>query len=657
MLRNRWFGASLTAAAFSLSQGSPRVRPGDDFFGYANAEWLARTTIPMGRERWTSRNEIDQLTARQIADLLDGAATAPTGSLARKVADFRAAWLNTGAIEANGLTPLQPALDSIAGLGDKTALTRLLGRWLPADVDPLNFGVYRSSHVLGLAVQFGLHGEPTPNAYLVQGGLGLPRDRYLGTDAGMVAERARYQSSLERLLTLAGLDRPGQRAQAVLALETALATFQATPEASANDNNADHRWTRSDFSQRAPGMDWFAFFEAAGLARQEEFVAWQPAALTGLASLVGSQPLDVWKDYLRVRLLDRYADVLPRPYAEAILQPSAGTRADRALQATQSQLGDALGRIYVERHFPPAQKARLHAVVANVIEAFIRRIETVPWMSPEAREVARAKLRALYFGIGYPDRWQDYSRLAVDARDPVGNLRRIAARRYALAVSRLGKPVDRTEWVIDPQVVGAVLIFQLNVYNFSAGLLQPPRFDSTQSDAATYGGIGAIVGHEVSHFIDVLGREYGVDGGVHGWWSAEDSTRFDAAAERLVQQYQDYRPFADLGLDGRKARTENVADLAGLSVAFDAYRRTLGSRALDAPFVREQDREFFLGFARAWRSKISDGGLRQQIASDNHAPDSYRIATVRNLAAWYDAFDVRPGQKLYLAPEARVRIW
>ncbi len=663
-----------TSSALAQSGGSgsaleedvdPSIAPGDDFFGYANGGWLERTDIPAGMERWNARAEIDAVTRRQMAELLDGARTEPPGSLARKVADFRTAYLDQASIEARGIAPLEPLLDSIQQIRNKSDLTRLLGRLLPADVDPLNWGVYRSSHVLGLSVEQGLHGEKTYVALLVQGSLGLPdRDDYLGTDRRPRTLRARYQEYIARELTLAGFDRGAQRARGVLALETALARTQASATASADDRNADHRWTRADFSRRAPGMDWSVFLRAAGLSRQREFIAWQPGAVTGLSALVASQPLGVWKDYLRFHAIHRYADVLPRAFAgaAAALEDSAGAqaarpRADRALEATQAAMGEAVGRMYAERYFPPAAKARVEAIVANVVAAFVRRIEAAPWMSPATRTLALAKMKTLYFGIGYPDQWQDYSDLTVDSGDALGNLRRTEDRNYRRTLARLGRQVDRHEWWISPQTVGAVLLFQQNAYNFPAALLQPPKFDATASDAANYGAIGAIVGHEVSHFVDLLGADWDAEGRKHRWWTPDDSTGFRNAARPLVAQFSGYKAFSDLAVDGERTRTEDVADLAGLVTALDAYHRTLGSRASDSVYVRRQDREFFLGFARSWRSTMRDDALRAQVASDVHAPDRYRIATVRNVDAWYDAFGVRPGQRLYLAPGERVRIW
>ena len=642
------------------------ISPGDDFFGYANGAWLAATTLAPGKERWGARDEIAAVTRKRVAQLLDDAHNAPRGSPARRVADFRAAWLNEVAIEARGRSPLQPQLDSIDAVADEQALTRLLGRWTRADVDPLNWGVFDAGSLLGLSVEPSIHGEKTYVAFLVQGGLGLPdREQYLGSDPRLAALRAKYAAYVSGLLAFAGVDEPDRRAAAVLALETAIARSHAPRAASANDHNADSVWTRADFARRAPGMDWAAFLDAAGLGSQQSIVAWQPSAIIGVAALVASQPLDTWKDYLRVRLVDRYADVLPRAVAEpaAALRAAAkgassppDDRARRATDATLAALGDDVGRMYAERHFSAAQKARVRRIVDDVTAAFIARVERSTWMSDATKARALAKLKTLYVGIGYPEQWMSDSDLVVDPTAAVGNLQRLADRDRRRALARLGCAVDMKAWLMSPHTPGAVLVFQQNAYDFAAALLQPPKFDSTASDAASYGAIGAIIGHDVSHFVDVLGAEYDVDGALRHWWTADDASRFKALGEPLARQFSDYRPFPDTAVDGTLTLTENVADLAGLVSAFDAYRATLGARAKDRSYVRRHDREFFIAFAQSWRTRSTDAALRAQLSSD-HAPERYRVATVRNLDAWYDAFDVHPGQRLYLAPAARVHVW
>lgn len=644
------------------------IKPGDDFFAYANGAWLKATEMPAGKQRWTAGNEITEQTRQQIAKLLDDAATEPKGSTARKVADFRAAYLNEAAIEAKGIAPIKPLLNQIDRVRDKAALTRLLGSGMRADVDPLNVGSYSSAQLLGLAVQTSIHGEKTHVAFLVQGGLGLPdREHYVSDAPGMQALRIQYPQYIGHMLTMAGIDSAesvSKRAEAVMALETAIAQSHATRETSSEDHNADNVWTRADFARQAPGMDWSAFFAAAQLSKSQTFVVWQPSAVKGAAALVASQPLPVWKDYLRFHVIHSRADMLPKVFADQALAMRAAEadqapppRTQRAIDATHSFMSEALGRMYVERYFPAAQKARVQAIIADVTASFGQRIDAVTWMSPATKVLAKAKVKTLYFGAGYPEKWQDYSDLKVDPADAMGNLERVADRNYRQALARLSQRIDHTEWFIAPQRPGAVLLFHQNSYLFAAALLQPPKFDPTASDAASYGAIGAIVGHDVTHFVDTLGAEYEIDGQMRRWWTPEDVSRFQAATEALVNQYSSYQPFPDLAVNGKLTLTENLADLGGLAAAFDAYRRTLGSRISDKDYVRQQDRQFFLGFARSWRSKMNEAGLRKYLTADNHAPESYRVATVRNFDAWYDAFDVLSGQRLYLEPKARVRIW
>ncbi|MEO8379205.1 MAG: M13 family metallopeptidase [Acidobacteriota bacterium] len=643
----------------------PHVLPGDDFFAYANGGWLKATTIPVGKERWGARDELEEQARRRVLVLLDEAAAAPAGSAARKVADFRAAYLNEAAIESRGLASLEPLLKRIEKVANQADLARLLGREMRADVDPLGWGIFESAGVLGLSVTQSIHGEKNNVAFLVQGGLGLP-DRADYLDAGPEKEtlRARYREHIRTMLTLAGFDRADERARAVLALETALAASHATQAESANDRNADQVWTRPDFVQRAPGMDWALFLGQARLAGEKELVVWQPSAVTGLAAQVAAQPLEAWKDYLRAHALHEFADVLPRAFAaEAQAFRSASgadpqtSRADRALATTQWAMRDAIGRLYAERHFPAAQKARLQRISDNVRAALMKRVATATWMAPATKAGALEKLKTLYVGLGYPDAWEDDSALTVDPKDPLGNLLRVSAGASMREVARLGQPVNLHFWAMPPQRVGALLVFQQNSYVMAAALLEAPKYDHASSDAAAYGSVGALIAHDLTHYIDVLGADYDTEHRMRHWWTNDDMQHFQALTQPLVDQFAASQPLPGVAVDGQRTLTENIADLGGLAAAFDAYRQTLGSRAADADFVRKQDREFFIAYAQTLRRKTSEAALRKLLATDNHAPEDDRAATVRNLDAWYEAFDVRPGQRLYLAPAARVKVW
>jgi putative endopeptidase len=650
--------AIIATPSFAESGVDANIHPGDDFFAYANGAWLKGAEIPAGSERWNARNEISDLSRRQADLLIAGAADAPAGTLARKVADFHAAYLNEAAIEAAGLDPLRPFFERIDAVRDKAALTRLLGSELRADVDPLNWGVYNSAGLLGLAVESGNQGEGKYVAFLLQGGLGLgDREKYLDPSSDMQLLRTRYLERIARVLELLGLDRAPARAQAVMQLETAIARTHATSEASSDERNAGNLWTRADFARRAPDLDWQAFFSVTGLSPQQDLVVWQPGAIEGVAKLVATYPLESWQDYLRFHFVERHADCLPRAFATAASVALPPPRVQRAMEVTRQALSGVLGRLYAGQYFPARQKTRVQTIVNNVIAAFRKRIDAASWLSAASRTQAQGKLAALYFGVAYPETWPDYSTLLIDPRDASGNQRRLDDWNYAYALGRAGRPDPHTDWWITPHSASAVLLFQQNAYNFSAALLQPPKFDPDASDAMNYGAIGAIAGHEVSHFVDTLGADYEANGRKARWWTAADLTQYETAVEPLVRQFSLYRPFPDLAVDGKLTLVENVADLAGLCAAFDAYRQTLGSRIDDKAFVRQQDRQFFIGFARAWRAKYRDEALRKLLTTDGHAPESYRVATVRNLDAWYEAFDVRPGHQLYLDPKARVRIW
>ncbi|MGL4576100.1 MAG: M13-type metalloendopeptidase [Burkholderiaceae bacterium] len=652
------------------------VHPGDDFFAYANGQWLKATEIPAGRARWTVRDEIQALTRQQVASLLGDLAAGPTASpAARKVADYRAAFLDQNAIEARGLTPIQPLLKRIAVLRDKSDLARWLGSEMPADGDPMGFGGAQSAHLLGLAVDKGISGERFNAAFLVQGGLGLPdREHYLSDAAPMQALRGKYRDYLAQLWVLTGRRPEPQRIDAVIALETAIARSHATQEDSGKEENARNLWTRADFARQAPGMGWGAFFAAAGLARQDSLIVWQPSALKGAAALLAAQPLQVWKDYLHLRTVDRYAQVLPRAIADAAYalhgvavagQSASAPRAQQANAAVQRSLGDRVTRLYVERHFAAAHKARVQSIAAQVKAALRERVAVVHWLSPAGRQQAMAKLDAVYFGLGHADRWLDDADLQIRRDDAFGNQRRTAQWHTRRALAQLNQPVDPKRWVLPGHDIVAGLIFTQNAYNFPAGLLQAPKFDIAQSaepDAFNFGAIGAIVGHELTHFIDTLGADYDLQGAKRRWWSAEDLARYQAATQPLVEQFSSYRPFPDtfpdVAVDGKASLVENLADLMGLTAAFEAYRRTLAThpRKDDAEYVKQQDQLFFIGFARSWRAKLSDDALRKQAAT-THPPGTYRIATVRNFDAWYHAFEVRPGHRLWLEPKDRVQPW
>ncbi len=645
------------------------VAPGDDFFRYANGTWLKDAVIPADRSAWGSGSVLDELTSKRTADLIAETAAAPSkeGSDARKIADTYATFMDEAAIEAKGLAPLKPALDRIAAIADKAGLARALGETLRADVDVLNNTNLYTPNVLGLWVAQDLDTPSKYSPFLLQGGLGIPdRDYYLDPSPRMAEIRTKYVAHIERMLALAGIPDPAATAARVFDLETKIASSHVSREDSEDVVKGNNHWVREDFPARAPGLDWTGYFEAAGLAGQPSFVVWQPGAVTGLAALVASQPLGAWKDYLTFRALSQAAAVLPRAFVEERFAfygttltgaPKLRDRWKRAVSVTDMALGEAVGRLYVAKYFPPSEKARAEAMVRNEIAAFAIRIDRLDWMAPETKARAKAKLAALKVGVGYPDTWRDYSALEVVKGDALGNARRASLFEYRRNLAKLGRPVDRGEWVMNPQLVNAVNLPAMNALNFPAAMLQPPYFDSRRPGVMDYGASGSVIGHEISHSFDDQGALFDAEGRLKNWWTKSDFDHFTASAQALIRQFDAYRPFPDLAVNGKLTISENIADVAGLAAAYDAYRISQGGKEAPAWHGVPGDQQFFLAFAQGWRTKMREAAARQRIVIDGHAPPEYRTDTVRNVDAWYDAFGVKPGQALYLAPKDRVRVW
>jgi putative endopeptidase len=402
-------------------------------------------------------------------------------------------------------------------------------------------------------------------------------------------------------------------------------------------------------------MDWNAYFKSAGLAQQTDFIVWQPSAVIGISALTASEQIDSWKDYLRFHLIEHYAAVLPQVAPAEVVS----NRETVAIAATNAALGQAVGQIYAQRYFPPETKAKAQAMLADLITAYRARIASLTWMSPDTKQKALAKLAALTVGLGYPDQWIDYSALVIKRDDAIGNMRRAEAFNRSRSLEQLQRPADPKEWRIDAQIVGAVIMFTPNSEFFAAGILQPPYFDSEGDSASNYGSAGAGMAHEISHSFDELGNIYDAEGRLGYWWTTEDKAAYHAAADGLVTQFGSYCPLADLCVNGKQVLSENIADLAGLLVAHDAYLLSLKnnpkSDAVIGGLTGEQ--RFFLAFAQRWRRVQTEAALRKQIATDTHPPGEFRADAVRNVDAWYKAFAVAPGDKLYLKPEDRIRIW
>jgi predicted metalloendopeptidase len=674
-------GTLLAGTALCAAEPPPRssdlsagmdtsIRPGDDFFGYANGGWLKETAIPADRSSFGVSAQLNERTDREVADLIRQAAAGQpaAGSMARQVADYYNSVMDEARIETKGLAPLQSTLRRIEAIKDGASLSHFLGTTLRTDVDILNSTQLHTDRIFGLWVAQDLDDPTHYAAFLVQGGLGMPDRSYYISDSPKMRElEERYKSYIATLLRLGGAAASEASASRIYDLERRIAEAHVNRADSEDVQRGHNHWSVRDFSSRAPGLDWSAFFAGAALAEQPTFVAWQPSAIEGISALTKSVPLATWKEYLRFHTLDHFADLLPKAYDDAhfafygsVLQgtPQLPERWKRAVGDTNHALGDSVGRLYVQRYFSSEAKQNIEQLVRNLIAAFSAHIDALEWMAPETRVQAKAKLAALKVGVGYPDHWTDYSALKIGAGDAVGNAERAALFQYHHDLAKLARAeVDRSEWSLKPQIVNAVNLPAMNALNFPAAILQPPFFDPNRPAVLNYGSIGAIIGHEISHSFDDQGAQFDAAGKLHDWWTPQDYAHFKESSQQLITQFDSYKPFPDLAVNGKQTLSENIADVAGLAASYSAYRSSLGGGEAAPLEGFSGDQQFFLSYAETWRSKYRDAMLRQLVLSNGHSPAPYRASTVRNIDAWYKAFNVQPDQALYLPPAARVRIW
>jgi predicted metalloendopeptidase len=645
------------------------VRPGDDFYNYANGAWQRTTEIPADRSSIGAFYRAFLETERQTTELVQGIVQSNprAGTDQARIANFYNAYVDTAAIDAAGMAPVQADLARFNAIANRTDLSRVLGEQIRADVDPLNATDLHTENLFGVFVTQGLATPGDVLPYILQGGLGLPeREYYLSNDPEMAELRTAYRAYIERVLTLAGIADAPARAQRIYNLEMQIARAHATREQTDDWANRAAVWTRAELAQRAPGIDWNAFLTGAQLGNQQRFAAYHDQAITRLSALVASQPLQAWKDWLAFHQINSHADTLPTQIDQAHFAfygttlsgtPQQRDRAKRALDALNVHLGDAVGRAYAERYFPAAAREEVQAMVENIKEAFAQRVQNLDWMAPQTREEALRKVSTIVVGVGYPDNWRDYSRYEVSADNAYANAINGERTEYAHQLAKLGRPMDRNEWWMTPQTVNAVNLPVQNALNFPAAILQPPFFNASADPAYNYGAIGAVIGHEISHSFDDNGALFDSTGALRNWWTEADLANFRQQGAALARQYGAYEPLPGLHVNGTLTLGENIADVAGLQAAYDAYHASLGGR--EAPVIDglTGDQRFFLAYAQTWATKMRDEALRQRIATDGHAPGMYRALTVRNLDAWYSAFDVQQGQRLYLAPEQRVRVW
>ena len=654
--------AQIGAWGFDLAGMDKAIAPGDSFYGFANGGWSKATPIPADKSNYGLFTQLADLSDERTKQIIQNAAN-ESGVEAKQIADYYQSFMDEAAIEAKGTTPIDGDLKRIAAIKDAKGVAAefaLAERHL-------------GSSPIGITVA---QDDKDPEHYIAtvaQGGLGLPdRDMYDAKAAQFAAARTAYKKYVATLLTLAGGKDADKRAAAVYALEEKLASAHWTRVQNRDPQKTYNKMTLAELVKSAPGFEWKTYLEGAGLAAAPAFNVHQPSAITGAAKLVKSEPLAVWKDYLTVRLLSQAAGDLPKAFVDAKFEmygktlsgtPQLKDRWKRGVDEVTMSLGEAVGKIYVGKYFTPETKAAADKLVHNLLTAMGQRLDALAWMSDETKVKAKAKLAAYNPKIGYPTKWRDYSALQITAGDALGNATRAKAFEYDRRLARLGQPIDRNEWLMTPMTVNAYYEPGLNEIVFPAAILQPPFFDPNADAAVNYGGIGAVIGHEISHGFDDEGSQYDGKGQLSNWWSSTDRDKFKTATAKLVAQYSAYCPFpatADkpaLCVKGELTLGENIADLAGLTVSYNAYKLSLGGK--DAPVLDglTGDQRFFLGFAQVWRRNVRDAEAQSRLVTDPHSPSESRTSVVRNLDAWYEAFAPKAGEKLFLAPDQRVKIW
>ena len=640
------------AFGFDAAGMDRSVAPGDDFYLYTNGNWGKITPIPSDKASTGMFEKLQDLSDDRTHGLLEAAKADPSSKIGTAYASF----LDTAAIESKGLKPIAPWLNRI-----KSVTNRAGYAVLAAEADRNGVGI-----PFGASVN---QDSKNPDTYILQvrqSGLGMPdRDYYLSPEPKLAETKTAYQAHLARMLTLAGEPNAATRAAAIVAFETGIAKVSWTRIDSRDADKTYNRMSIADLARLAPGFDFRAYFRGIGTPVDTVIVG-QPTAVAGIAALIAKTPIGVLRDQLLVRSLDTYAAVLPKAFdaesfafAGTVLSgtPEQLPRWKRAVQFTSAALTDDVSKIYVAKYFPPATKAAADAMVRNIIAAMNARIERLDWMTPETKVKAHAKLAAFTPRIGYPTQWREYSALVIKPDDAFGNALRANRWAHEYNANKLGKPIYRWEWGLTPMTVNAQANPTLVAITFPAAILQPPFFDPNADPAVNYGGIGAVIGHEMSHHFDDQGSKFDATGRLTQWWTDADVAKFKALSQRLVDEYDRYEPLPGFHVKGALTLGENSADLAGLNSAYDAYHNSLGGG--EAPVIDglTGDQRFYLGWAQVWRRNYREANLRQRLLTDPHAPSNARANIVRNFDPWYPAFDVKPGQKLYLAPADRVRIW
>ena len=626
--------------------------PGDDFFEYANGLWAKNTPIPADKARYGMFNVLDDLSKERTRTIIEEQSKDANSKIGNAFASF----MDEATIESKGLTPFEPWLNEVRAIKSKKDLPKL----------------YSDADRLGINTPFPMfvgQDRKASDQYALnvfQGGLGMPdRDYYLSSDPKLVETRAKYLQHLTNMLTLAGEPNAAARAKAILAYETKIAKVHWPRADSRDANKTYNKMTLAEVRKFAPGFDFPQLVKDDG-ANVDYVIVFQPSAFKGISALLGSTPLPVLRDQLLVRSLDSYADYLPKKFDDESFAfyrtalsgvPEQEPRWKRAVNFTVGSLGDDVSKLYVAKYFPPETKAAADKLVHNLIDAMGRRIDGLDWMSADTKAKAHAKLAAFNPKIGYPSQWRDMSGLVIARDDLLGNAMRSNRFEYDYQLGKLGGAVRRWEWGMTPMEINAYSNSTMVEIVFPAAILQPPFFDPNADAAVNYGGIGAVIGHEMSHQFDDQGSKYDLHGNLIDWWTPADSKNFQARLDKYEAQINSYEPLPGMHVNGKLTMGENVADLAGLSVAHDAYLASLNGAPPPVIDGFSADQRFYLGWAQVWRCNDREAALRQQLLTNPHSPCRVRTDVVRNMDPWYSAFDVKPGQKLYLTPEQRVRIW
>jgi putative endopeptidase len=659
------------AWGFDLTGRDLATRPGDDFFRYANGAWLDRTPIPADKPGVSLRLlESDMTEARQHAILEAAAATGgqqPT-TVEGKVGAFYKAFMDEARVDAAGAKPLAPELNAIRAAKTRPALGALMGRHVK-DFENSAFG---------LGIDVDTKDVAHYAIYVGQAGLGLPdRDYYL--QAGFAQKKAAYQAYVEKLLTLLDWPDPRGKAAAIVALETKIAEVSWTKAQERDPDATYNPYTLPQLEKAAPGFPWRGFFAQAGLGAPAKLVVVEKTAFPKIAAIYAATPVDVIQAWMAAAVADNAAPYLAKPFADAVFemrqkelsgQAEQSVRWKRGVRAVAGgdylggdrydrfgNLGWAVGQVYAAKYFPPAAKAKVQALIVDLKTAYAARIQALDWMSPATKAEALKKLAAYNVKVGYPDKPRDYSKVVIRSDDLVGDVRAAAAADWAFTADRRKGPVDRGDWAMTPQTNDAYNGGLIDIV-FPAGILQPPIFDADADPAINYGAVGGVIGHELTHGFDDQGRKYDSTGKLRDWWAPADAKTFEARAKAFGAQYSSYEPVPGAHVNGDLTMGENIADLGGLTLALAAYHASLKGQPAPVIDGLTGDQRVFLGWAQAWRGKVKDDFVRRQVVSDPHAPRQYRVnGPARNIDAWYAAFGVKPGDKLYVDPDKRVRIW